>query len=181
MYIVITSSPNQDGLTDACGKAAIRGITGGNGKVEHIDLCADDIQPCLVCGNGWGICRNEHRCVVGDCLSEYQDKIEKAQGLFLITPVYWGQPSEKMKFFCDRIRRCEALRKEQSVFAGKKVNIVAAAGGSGNGTVTCLAEMEAWSRHVGAVPHERIGITRYNRDKMLDVIELAGAHLAEGE
>jgi multimeric flavodoxin WrbA len=59
MYYIITSSPNTDGLTDACGKAAYEGITGAGGAAEIIDISAAKLAPCLVCGNGWGACRSE--------------------------------------------------------------------------------------------------------------------------
>ena len=179
MYLIITSSPNTDGLTAACGQAALKGIKSQGTEAEIYDLCAEKIMPCLVCGNGWGTCREDHACVINDCLGDFQQRLAKAEGLFIITPVYWGQQSERMKYFCDRLRRCEAFKGEKSVLAGKKVNIVAAAGGSGNGTVTCLLELEAWCRHMRGVPHERIGITRFNREPMLKVIELAAAQLAE--
>jgi multimeric flavodoxin WrbA len=99
----------------------------------------------------------------------------------LITPVYWGQPSERMKYFLDRFRRCEAFNQSGSAAKGKQIDLVAAAGGSGNGTVSCLTEMETWCRHVGAIPQERIGITRFNRTPMLETITDAAARLVKGE
>jgi len=95
--------------------------------------------------------------------------------------VYFGQPSERMKYFLDRFRRCEAFDQDGSAAAGKPVSLVAAAGGSGHGTVTCLAEMEPWCRHVDAIVVDRIGATRFNRDTILDVIQNAGERLVKGE
>jgi multimeric flavodoxin WrbA len=175
MYAILTSSPNTNGLTAACGKAALRGIENSGGTGLIIDLCREKIESCLTCEDGWGECIRENRCVIDDCLPMLQETLKEAEGIFLITPVYFGQPSEHMKYFCDRFRRCEAFRKEKSSVAGKKINLVAAAGGSGNGTVSCLSELETWCRHVSAVPFERIGITRHNRDQMLRFIEWAGA------
>lgn len=181
MYIIITSSPNKDGLTAACGKAAYDGITGAGGEAEIIDISELKLQPCRICGNGWGQCRNTGACIINDNLAEIQDKIRDSSGLFLITPVYFGQPSERMKYFCDRYRRCEAFREGGSWIKGKQVNLVAAAGGSGNGTPTALVELENWCRHIQAIAQERIGITRFNRVPVLSVIEDAGARLVRGE
>ena len=181
MYLIITASPNMDGLTAACGNAAHEGITSADGDVELIDLSAAKLEPCRICGNGWGICRDQTRCIIDDLLSEMQTKIRDAEGLVLVTPVYWGQPSERMKYFLDRFRRCEAFNKAGSAARGKQVDLIAAAGGSGNGTVTALAEMEHWCRHVGAIPQERIGVTRYNREPMLAMICDAGKRLVRGE
>jgi len=181
MFIIITASPNKDGLTAACGEAAIAGITGAGGKTEIFDISALKLEPCLICGNGWGTCRDAGRCVIDDCLPEIQSKIKAAEGIFVITPVYWQQPSERMKYFCDRLRRCEAFRDGGSWATDKQINLVAAAGGSGNGTAQCLNELEQWCRHIRAIPQERIGITRFNREKMLKVIEDAGRRMVGGE
>ncbi|MDR0858919.1 MAG: flavodoxin family protein [Oscillospiraceae bacterium] len=184
MYHVITSSPNKDGLTAAAGQAAIDGITSAGGSAELIDISdpAQILEPCRVCGNGWGTCRNTAKCVIEDkILEKIQLTIKDSKGVFIITPVYFGQSSERMKYFIDRYRRCEAFRQGGSWAAGKQFNLVAAAGGSGNGTASCLVELENWARHVGAVPQERIGITRFNRETVLKVIEDAGARLVKGE
>jgi multimeric flavodoxin WrbA len=181
MYIIITASPNTDGLTAACGQAAYDGVTAAGGVAEIIDISEAKLEPCRICGNGWGTCRDCAKCVIGDMLGELQTKIRAADGIILVTPVYFGQPSERMKYFLDRFRRCEAFNKEESAAKGKQINLIAAAGGSGNGTATCLAEMETWCRHVGAMPQERIGITRFNRAPMLETIRDAGGRFVRGE
>ena len=181
MHIIITASPNTDGLTAACAKAAADGLNKSKTRWEHYDLCAGKINPCLVCGNGWGVCLETAKCAVDDMLNEIQLRTRGADGLILITPVYWGQPSERMKYFLDRFRRCEAFSKVGSAAKGKQIDLIAAAGGSGNGTATCLSEMETWCRHVGAVPKDRIGITRFNREPMLEVISNMATRLADGD
>ncbi len=179
--MIITASPNTGGLTAACGKAAFDGITDAGGAAELVDISAAKLEPCRICGNGWGQCRSGAKCTVSDILPELQAKIRGAEGIMLITPVYWGQPSERMKYFLNRFRRCEAFNPQGSAAANKQVNLIAAAGGSGNGTVSCLTEMEAWCRHVGAVQQERIGITRFNREAMLQVIRDTGQWMTKGE
>ncbi|HML36529.1 MAG TPA: flavodoxin family protein [Bacillota bacterium] len=181
MYLIITASPNKDGLTAACGKAAYDGISSAGGSAELIDISELKLQPCRICGNGWGKCRNTGMCIIDDSLADIQEKIRDCEGLFLVTPVYFWQPAERMKYFCDRFRRCEAFREGGSWAAGKQVNLVAAAGGTGNGTVTALGELENWCRHVHAIPQERISVTRFNRAAALSLIEDAGARLVRGE
>ncbi|MDR2530396.1 MAG: flavodoxin family protein [Oscillospiraceae bacterium] len=179
MYIVITASPNSDGLTAACGKAALDGVKQAGGQAELYDIKA--LEPCRVCGNGWGSCRDTSKCVIGDVLPELQAKLRECQGVFLVTPVYFGQPAERMKYFLDRFRRCEAFNHEGSAASGKQFDLIAAAGGSGNGTATCLTEMESWCRAVGAIAQERIGVTRFNREPALKLIEDAAARMVKGE
>jgi hypothetical protein len=90
-----------------------------------------------------------------------------------------------MKYFMDRFRGCESFVSaggaSGGAASGKQIDLIAAAGGSGNGTATCLAEMEQWCRHVGAIPQERIGISRFNRETVLNVIRDAGSRLVKGE
>ena len=181
MYMIITASPNKDGLTAACGKAAYDGITSAGGQAEVFDISEAKLEPCRICGTSWGVCRETSKCIIGDILPELQTKFREAEGVMLITPVYFMQPGERMKYFLDRFRRCEGFNKNGSAATGKPVHLIAAAGGSGNGTAPCLVEMENWCRHVGAVAQERIGITRFNRTPMLEVIKDAGARLAKGE
>jgi multimeric flavodoxin WrbA len=192
MYIIITASPNTDGLTAACGKAAYDGITSAGGEAEIIDICAEGLKPCLVCGNselvfgnvdkGWGSCFGTAVCVIKDIMADLQVKIRAAKGFILVTPVYFGQPGEPMQYFMDRFRRLEVFNEEKgSAAKNKPVDIIAAAGGSGNGTVPCLTEMEAWCRHVGALMKNRIGITRYNREAMLQEITAAAARMVTGD
>ena len=181
MYVIITSSPNANGLTAACGQAALDGVKKAGGEAEIIDISAAKLEPCKICGDGWGACRNSSKCVIGDILAEIQAKIRASEGVILITPVYFGQPSERMKYFLDRFRRCEAFNNPDGAASGKQIDLIAAAGGSGNGTATCLAEMETWCRQVGAIPQERIGVSRFNRGAVLEVIRDAGSRLVKGE
>jgi len=202
MYIIITASPNVEGLTEACGKAAYDGITSAGGEAEIIDISVENLKPCQLCGNsklvfgivdkGWGSCFGDAVCTIKDIMAELQVKIRASEGLILITPVYFGQPSEHMQYFMDRFRRLEVFNEEKgSAAKNLPLDMIAAAGGSGNGTVPCLTEMELWCRQVGALPKDRIGITRYNRENMLQEISSSaarmvsgdyfGAHLAKGE
>ena len=164
-------------MTAACGQAALAGITSAGGQAEVFDISAAKLAPCRICGNGWGICRTQSKCINTDILAELQTKIRESDGVILVTPVYFAQPSERMQYFLDRFRRCEAFNQNGSAIAGKPVEIIAAAGGSGNGTITCLAEMETWCRHVQADVRERIAVTRFNREVMLDVITDAAARM----
>jgi multimeric flavodoxin WrbA len=181
MCIIITASPNTDGLTAACGRAAFDSIVSAGGQAEIIDISAAKLEPCRICGDGWGTCRNTAKCVIEDLVPTIQEKIRQADGVFVVTPVYFGQPSERMKYFADRYRRLEAFRDGGSWATGKQWGLVVAAGGSVNGTATCLVELENWVRHIGGIPQERIGITRFNREAVLAVIKDAGERMVKGE
>jgi multimeric flavodoxin WrbA len=100
--------------------------------------------------------------------------------LIFVTPVYWGQPSESAKSFLDRYRRSEATKGDQSGLAGKFVLCVAAPGGSGNGAMTTLSELERWCQHVRAERWDLIGVTKRSRAYKLETICQAARALATG-
>ena len=181
--MVIQCSPNDDGLTAACASAAAAGIRQAGGQVEEVKLNEASVGMCQACGSGWGQCRTEHKCQVSDGFQALHQRITAADGLVIVSPVYWGEMSESAKALTDRLRRCEATRdREQggSQLTGKPFLAVAAAGGSGNGTMTCLASMERWGQHVGARVWDLIPVNRWTRDYKLDCIQAAACELVLG-
>jgi len=81
--------------------------------------------------------------------------------------------SESAKAFTDRLRRCEAIKKQTTFFEEKPVISVAAAGGSGNGLTTCLTSMERLFTHLRAEKFDFIGVTQKNRRYKLNTIQEA--------
>ena len=167
--MIITCSPNKEGLTEACGQAAKLGVEDAGGEAVMVRLNDLNISNCHACGNGWGTCRNEHECQVSDDFQKLHKQIGEMDAYVVVTPVYWGEMSESAKAFFDRLRRCEAIAKENKI-EGKPVISIAAAGGSGNGTLSCLTSMERLFTNVRAEKFDMIGIKRINRSYMLDTI-----------
>lgn len=56
--------------------------------------------------------------------------------------------------------------------------VVAAAGGSGNGMMTCLLSMERWIEHVRAHKFDLIGVNRWSREYKLTAIRAAAEAMA---
>lgn len=176
---VITSSPNKDGLTAACGNAAKKGIEQGGGTVDLIDVNSYEIGRCKACGNGYGTCRTDHRCQTEDDFGGLHDRLLAADAYVLVSPVYWGDLSESAKAFLDRVRRCEATLREDSRLKGKPCIGVAAAGGGGGGTITCLLTQQQFFNHVRSEIFDLITITRKSRAYKLLAIEAAGKAMTE--
>jgi multimeric flavodoxin WrbA len=175
--LILSSSPNTDGLTAACADAAKKGAQ--DVSAEEIRINDLDVGKCAACDNGWGTCRDEHKCQVLDDFQPLHARMRGADAYVLVTPVYYGEPSESMKAFLDRLRRCEATCGNESALAGKSMIAVAAAGGSGNGTITCLRSLERWAQHVRAERADLITITRRSRQRKLVTIEAAVRKMVE--
>ena len=177
--IVISSSPNSGGLTAACAAAAVEGIVQTGGQVEQIFLNDMKVGMCEACDNGWGTCLPDHECQVEDDFQPLHGRVLQADACVLVTPVYWGEMSESAKAFADRLRRCEATRGEDSCLSGKPVIAVAAAGGSGNGMITCLLSMERWIAHVRARTFDLIPVNRWSREYKLVAIQAAARAMVQ--
>lgn len=167
---IFTSSPNKDGLTAACGRAANESAVEVGSEVLYVDLNAVNIGKCNACGDGWGTCRNDHVCQVEDDFQKLHSDIADSDAYVVISPVYWGEMSESAKAFFDRLRRCEAWKKEKCLLYGKPVVGVAAAGGSGNGTISCLESMERLFKHMGGAIFDLITITQKSRSYKIETI-----------
>lgn len=179
--IIISSSPNKDGLTAACATAAVEGVRQAGGHAESARVNDMEIGLCHACDNGWGTCLPDHACQIEDDFQALHARVCDADAVVVVTPVYWGEMSESAKAFTDRLRRCEATRGEESRLSGKPTIVVAAAGGSGNGMITCLLSMERWIEHVRARKFDLIPVNRWSRDyKLVAIREAAHAMVREG-
>lgn len=179
--LILSFSPNYDGLTAACAAAAAAGVRQAGGDAQEVRVNDLHVGMCEACGNGWGTCRDEHRCQVEDGFQALHAQVLQADALVLVTPVYWGDMSESAKALCDRLRRCEARRQAESGLAGKPVICVAAAGGSGGGMITCLSGLERWIQHVRARVYDLIPVNRWSRPYKLESIRQAAQAMALGQ
>lgn len=177
MVVILWASPNEDGLTAACTEAAKRGVEAAGGQCELICLNEAGIGACHACGNGWGTCREQHTCCVEDGFQAVHKRVLQADAVIAVTPVYWGDMAESAKSFFDRLRRCEALRREKSPLFGRKFLAVAAAGGSGNGTISTLTQFERLANHLGMHLFDGIPVKRYTKAYQVPAIEQAAAAL----
>lgn len=179
--MVLSASPNKDGMTAACVAAAIEGVRLAEAEADAVRLNDLHIGACKACDNGWGTCRTLHYCQVIDDFQGLHERVLKADGIILVCPVYWGEMSESAKAFTDRLRRCEAHRREGSLLTGKPVLAVAAAGGSGGGMITCLQSIERWIQHVRARQWDLIPVNRWSRPYKLVAIREAAQAMTSGQ
>ena len=179
--VVLSASPNINGLTAACARAAVEAASGSGADAREIRLNSANVGLCRACGNGWGTCLTEHHCQVEDGFQAIHRQVVEADILVLVTPVYWGEMSESAKAFTDRLRRCEASAGEGSRLKGRPVIAVAAAGGSGGGPPSCLQSMERLIQHVHALPIDLIPVNRWNRGEQIRAIGESTAAEVRGD
>lgn len=174
---VIWSSPNTDGLTASAKNRVIAGLQKAGAEVDEIHLNKLKIGQCRACGNGWGTCRSEGACALRDDFSQVYDRLVAADGIVWVSAVYWSDLTECFKAFIDRLRRCEAIHNH--FMKQKRCLLVACAGGTGNGTLDCLHQMEKALNHMGMRAYDRLPVIRYNKDYILPALEKAGETYAD--
>lgn len=181
-FLVLSGNPKETGLCRAAMDAAVQGAKDGGAEV--IEAGVDRIIRCQVCGDGWGTCRDDHTCAYGDDgFTDLQALIHRTDALALITPVYWGECAEGLKAFLDRLRRCENRSRRadgEGALIGKPVLLIASPGGSGNGALTCLAQMERFCQHTGANVFDMVAVNRWNSDYKRKAIYEAARAIATG-
>lgn len=174
--LAIQSSSNKDGLTATLAEAVLKGFKEAGGETELIHLNLMDIKTCLACDTGWGQCRKGD-CILKDEFEVLRKKIGSADAFVFATPVYWGDLSESAKRFLDRLRRVETFS-GRGTCKGKKAIGITAAGGSGNGAVKSLLNLEDYLRRIGFEVIDLVPVTKFTKDYKIPMLAEAGRHLA---
>jgi multimeric flavodoxin WrbA len=189
--IIISGSRNTEGRTAMLINALCKGIERGGGETETVYLPKMDIELCRQCNSdGWGICRDEDKCIIDDDFPSMVEKINNADVTVFANPVYFGDLSESMKAFLDRLRRVKSKipRRPAGPSApmpgpfnndeGPVAMGLCYAGGSGNGTTTCCMNLERILMVCGFDVVDMLPARRENLDNKLSIAEQTGRWLA---
>jgi multimeric flavodoxin WrbA len=188
--LVLSGSRDREGQTARAINTICKGIAGAGGKYEVLFLAELKLERCRQCNDdGWGICRNQQRCIIEDDFASIVEKIKAADVLVFATPVYFGDLSESMRGFLDRYRRTRfstVFRRPIGTDPPGQPPIVRGgtpaigycyAGGSGNGTISCLANLERILQTCGFDVVDMIPARRQNLEMKLPLLESVGKWL----
>ncbi len=176
---VLSGNPKKDGLCQSIVDSAILSAVEAGAEIDEIRLCEYHMGACRVCGNGWGTCQSENYCSYGDDgFNEARERVKDSDAIILVTPVYWGETSEALKNFMDRLRRLEY--NQSDVLRNKQVLLIASPGGTGNGALSCLEQMDRFCRHTGAFIFDYIVVNRWNRDYKILAVKAATRAIIKG-
>ena len=100
--VVILGSPRKKGNSQTLAETVVSAITASHqSSVEYLYLHGmKDLNPCLGCGG----CEKTGMCVVKDDLIELYQKVDEADIIFLVTPVYFYGPTAQLKTLIDRFQ-----------------------------------------------------------------------------
>jgi multimeric flavodoxin WrbA len=186
--LILTGSRNRKGKTAGAIDAVCKGIAKAGSQSETIFLPELKLERCRQCNpDGWGVCRSEHRCIIEDDFAGIVEKIKTADVMVFATAVYFGDLSESMRGFLDRLRRIRFTFGGPSSAPGQPprpagVHTPAVglcyAGGSGNGTISCAANLERILQTCGFDIVDMIPVRRQNLEMKMPHLERVGEWLA---
>ena len=138
------------------------------------------IERCRQCeDNGWGICRSEGKCIIDDDFAALVDGIRGADFAVFANPVYFGDLSETLKTFLDRLRRITRVEAATQGIAGKPAIGISVAGGGGGGAASCSLIMEKVLATCGFKVVDLVPVRRQNLAVKLEILEMTGKHAAD--
>lgn len=176
--VAIIGSRNLKGQTARAVGALAHGVKGVGGECEQIFLPPMKIERCRQCDdNGWGTCRTQGQCVIKDDFASIVSKINEADAVVFATPVYFGDLSESIRAFLDRLRRTCMHESGKQGIAGKKAVGICVAGGGGGGAPNCCVSMERVVSTCGFDLMDVVPVRRQNLDMKMDVLETVGKWL----
>ena len=180
--LVISGSRNPEGQTARAAKALLAGVESAGGKSEIVFLPTLSIECCRQCeDNGWGLCRSEGHCVIDDDLAPLVEKIKAADAIAFATPVYFGDLSESMRAFLDRMRRVYRHSTSKEGVSGKRAVGICVAGGGGGGAPNCAVSLEKVLSTIGFDVVDMIPARRQNLDMKVEILKVVGAWLVTSQ
>jgi len=98
LVLGIVGSPRVGGNTERLVAEALRAAEENGAETELLKLADKEIKPCDACLS----CRKTGECRVQDDFRPVFDKMVKADGIILATPVYFGSATPQIKALIDR-------------------------------------------------------------------------------
>jgi len=98
--LMVLGSPRKNGNSETLASAVAAGFAETGGVAEAVRLNDLAIRPCQACGG----CTKTGRCVIADDMTALYEKVDAADRLLLVSPVYFYALSAQMKTFADRFQ-----------------------------------------------------------------------------
>ncbi len=116
--------------------------------------------------------------MINDDFEEIVEKLRKAELAVFATPVYYGDQSESMRAFTDRLRRiCTHPDGKQGIEEKPAIGICVA-GGGGGGAPECCVSLKKVLRTCGFDMLDMIPVRRQNLEMKIPLLEEVGNWLS---
>lgn len=111
--ILLNGSPHSNGCTAAALDEMIKVFQKEGIETELIHVGNKNIRGCISCGR----CSETGKCVFDDLVNQVAPEFEKADGLVVGSPVYYGSPNGTILSFMDRLFYSTSFSKHMKVGA----------------------------------------------------------------
>ncbi len=177
--LIVSGSRNAEGQTARAAAAVREGVEAdGSGTTETVFLPALDVQRCRQCDSaGWGLCRKAGRCVIEDDFAGLVARLRASDAVVFATPVYFGDLSESLRAFLDRLRRTCMHADGRAGVEKKRAVGVCVAGGGGGGAPACCVNLERILATCGFDVIDLVPVRRQNLEAKLESLRRSGASL----
>ncbi|MHB1001774.1 MAG: flavodoxin family protein [Armatimonadota bacterium] len=176
----IIGSRNKDGQTAISTQALLDGASKQGATFETVFLTDSNMSRCRQCNeDGWGNCRHEGKCIIEDDFQNIVESIRKSDAVVFATPVYYGDLSESMRAFLERLRRTCISEAGRKGVGGTPAVGICLAGGSGGGATGCTHSLEMMMSHCGFEIADMIPVKRQNFTMKQKVLNTVGNWLVE--
>jgi len=174
--IVLLGSPRRKGNSSLLAEKIAKGAKAAGANVETFFLADMDIAPCKSCY----ACQKpgSKGCAIQDDMQMLYRKMLEAQSWVIASPVYWFSMSAQTKLWMDRCFAFPAYGRDP--FAGKRVAIAMAYGGSDPFDSGCVNALRTFQDSFGYVKAEIVGMV-YGSAMNAGEIKTNKALLAEAE
>jgi multimeric flavodoxin WrbA len=189
--LIISGSRNHEGQTARAINAICKGFSVAGGKTECVFLPDFKLERCRQCDiDGWGPCKRTLRCVTKDDFPALLKKIDAADVVVFANLVYFGDLTESMRTFLERLRRISfsivprpggALLNPSKRTPAFQLGIPAIglclSGGGSGGAPSCCAILENIMQRCGFDVVDMIPMRRQNIEFKIGILELTGKWL----
>ena len=112
--LIINSSPRKNGNCSILTEEMVKVFSNLGVETEIVNIGNKDIRGCISCGT----CYKGNGCVFNDIVNETSPKLASADGLVVVTPVYYGSPNGTLISFLDRLFYSKTYSLKYKVGAG---------------------------------------------------------------
>jgi len=176
---ILIGSRNPLGQSARAADALMDGLRAGGCECSPHMLAKLNLQRCRQCNdNGWGTCQTQGTCVIEDDLAGIVQDIRSSGVVVLVTPVYFGDLSESLRAFLDRLRRTCRYEPAREGIAGKPAVGICVAGGGGGGAASCSVQLERILQTCRFDVVDLVPVRRQNLEMKLPLLRATGQWLA---
>ncbi len=137
--LLVNGSPHSEGCTYTALREVAKTLSGAEIETEIFYIGAQPISGCIACRQ----CGELGHCAIQDCVNEFAEMAQSADGFIFGSPVHYASASGSMKSFMDRLFYSDLCSHRESFYLKPAAAVVSARRA---GTTAALDQMIKYFR-----------------------------------